>query len=76
MPNRHSNNNTAKSYFTHAEKHRLQYGSHSARLGRDSIKVYDYCSLCLQKARSPMLWYVVLFELRRCILRVTNGTQW
>ncbi|RKO92058.1 hypothetical protein BDK51DRAFT_20665, partial [Blyttiomyces helicus] len=49
----HSKNNTALAFFTHAEKQKLNYGTQKQRLGRDSMRHYDACFLCLAKARDP-----------------------
>lgn len=55
MP-RHSKNNTARGHFTYAERQMLtdQWGSKRARLGRDSLRSYDACALCLHNAREPV----------------------
>ncbi|KAG9299930.1 hypothetical protein G9A89_009658 [Geosiphon pyriformis] len=66
MP-RHSKNNTALSFFTYAEGQALDYGTKKVpsgldlidlysqqRLGRDSMREFDACYLCLQRARSPV----------------------
>ncbi|KAI9098103.1 hypothetical protein DFS34DRAFT_97544 [Phlyctochytrium arcticum] len=51
---RHSKNNTALAFFTHAEKAKLNYGTQKQRMGRDSMRKFDACFLCLQRARDPM----------------------
>ncbi|RKP11031.1 hypothetical protein THASP1DRAFT_21358 [Thamnocephalis sphaerospora] len=51
---RHSKNNTASSFFTSAEREKLKYGTQKQRLGRDSMRDYDACFLCLQTARDPL----------------------
>ncbi|CAG8457413.1 10311_t:CDS:2 [Paraglomus occultum] len=53
MP-RHSKNNTALSFFTYAESQALDYGTKKQRLGRDSMRNFDACFLCLQRARDPV----------------------
>ncbi|CAG8560113.1 10746_t:CDS:2 [Ambispora leptoticha] len=53
MP-RHSKNNTALSFFTYAESQALNYGTKKQRLGRDSMREFDACYLCLQRARDPV----------------------
>lgn len=51
---RHSKNNTANSVFTYHERQKLkEYGTVSARLGQDSMKAFDKCTLCLQKVQEP-----------------------
>ena len=54
---RHSKNNTARGYFTYAEKQMLEYGTQRQRVGRDSLRRFDACHLCLQTAVDPMSWY-------------------
>ncbi|KAF9100973.1 hypothetical protein BGX29_006102 [Mortierella sp. GBA35] len=51
---RHSKNNTARGHFTYAEMQMLDYGTKKQRLGRDSMRDYDACFLCLQIARDPV----------------------
>ncbi|KAI9597897.1 hypothetical protein BDF19DRAFT_432984 [Syncephalis fuscata] len=51
---RHSKNNTASSVFTYAEREKLKYGTQRKRIGRDSMRDYDACFLCLQTARDPL----------------------
>ncbi|KAI8826003.1 uncharacterized protein EV422DRAFT_149488 [Fimicolochytrium jonesii] len=51
---RHSKNNTALAFFTHYEKSKLNYGTTKQRLGRDSMRNFDACFLCLQRAREPL----------------------
>ncbi|KAG0287863.1 hypothetical protein BGZ96_008282 [Linnemannia gamsii] len=51
---RHSKNNTARGHFTYAEMQMLDYGTKKQRLGRDSMRDYDACFLCLQTARDPV----------------------
>ena len=54
---RHSKNNTALGVFTYAEKQKLKgvYGTLNSRMGRDSQKPFDHCSLCLAQARTPLV---------------------
>jgi nitric oxide synthase-interacting protein len=48
MP-RHSKNNTSNPVFTYHEKHQLkQYGTQKRRLGADSLKPFDACSISLE----------------------------
>ncbi|KAI8055464.1 hypothetical protein BDF22DRAFT_742051 [Syncephalis plumigaleata] len=51
---RHSKNNTASSVFTYAEREMLKYGTQRKRLGRDSMRDYDACFLCLHTVRDPL----------------------
>ncbi|ORY45325.1 hypothetical protein BCR33DRAFT_850162 [Rhizoclosmatium globosum] len=51
---RHSKNNTSLAYFTNAEREKLEYGTRKQRMGRDSMRNFDSCFLCLQTARDPM----------------------
>jgi nitric oxide synthase-interacting protein len=48
MPQRHSKNNNDLAFFTYDEKRKLGYGTQRERLGRDSIKPFDACCLCLK----------------------------
>ncbi|KZT38939.1 hypothetical protein SISSUDRAFT_1046260 [Sistotremastrum suecicum HHB10207 ss-3] len=50
---KHSKNNTASSIFSYAEYKKLDYGSKRQRLGNESMRRFDACSLCLQRAREP-----------------------
>ncbi|ORY41818.1 hypothetical protein BCR35DRAFT_336415 [Leucosporidium creatinivorum] len=52
MP-RHARNNTSASTFTYAERQMLKAGSKKERLGRDAMKNFNACSLCLEVARDP-----------------------
>ncbi|KAI5115445.1 hypothetical protein M0805_006759, partial [Coniferiporia weirii] len=52
---KHSKNNTASSIFSYHEYKRLNYGTQRQRLGHESMRQYDACTLCLQKARDPVL---------------------
>lgn len=52
MP-KHSKNNCALPVFTYAERQKLQWGNQSVRLGGDSHKAFDACSICLQDAVEP-----------------------
>eukprot|EP01017_Pseudomicrothorax_dubius_P007653 TRINITY_DN12406_c0_g1_i1.p1 TRINITY_DN12406_c0_g1~~TRINITY_DN12406_c0_g1_i1.p1 ORF type:complete len:293 (-),score=65.52 TRINITY_DN12406_c0_g1_i1:108-986(-) len=51
---RHSKNNTANSVFTYGERQKLKdYGTQKQRLGKESMKAFDRCSLCLHPVREP-----------------------
>ncbi|KAJ8761607.1 hypothetical protein K2173_004383 [Erythroxylum novogranatense] len=54
MPQRHSKNNNDLAFFTYEEKKKLGYGTQRERLGKDSIKPFDACSLCLKPFIDPM----------------------
>ncbi|KAH8102063.1 hypothetical protein BXZ70DRAFT_890608 [Cristinia sonorae] len=51
---KHSKNNTASSIFSYAEHKKLDYGTKRQRLGNESMRRFDACSLCLQRAREPV----------------------
>lgn len=54
---RHSRNNTASASFTKAEYSMLgeRWGSKKIKLGAESFKQFDQCSLCLNSANNPVL---------------------
>ncbi|XP_078447698.1 phosphoinositide binding protein [Wolffia australiana] len=54
MPQRHSKNNNDLAFFTYDEKRKLGYGTQKERLGKDSIKPFDACALCLKPFVSPL----------------------
>ncbi|XP_020256464.1 nitric oxide synthase-interacting protein [Asparagus officinalis] len=54
MPQRHSKNNNDLAFFTYDEKKKLGYGTQKERLGKDSIKPFDACSLCLKPFIDPL----------------------
>lgn len=58
---RHAKNNTASAVFTYYERSRLKYGTQKQRLGKDSLKHFDSCGLCLQPVIDPMCWYNLYF---------------
>ncbi|KAJ7594365.1 hypothetical protein C8J56DRAFT_854503 [Mycena floridula] len=51
---KHSKNNTASSIFSYAEYKKLDYGTKRQRLGNESMRRFDACALCLDKAREPV----------------------
>ena len=51
---KHSRNNTASSVFSYNEYKRLDYGTKRQRLGNESMRRFDACSLCCQTAREPV----------------------
>ncbi|XP_030375418.1 nitric oxide synthase-interacting protein homolog [Scaptodrosophila lebanonensis] len=56
---RHARNCTAGAVYTYNEKKRdateSGYGTNAQRLGKDSIKSFDCCSLTLQPCRNPVV---------------------
>lgn len=56
---RHARNCTAGAVYTYNEKKRdaaeSGYGTNAKRLGKDSIKSFDCCSLTLQPCRNPVV---------------------
>ncbi|XP_050301613.1 nitric oxide synthase-interacting protein homolog [Anthonomus grandis grandis] len=56
---RHARNCTAGAVYTYHEKKKdaqaSGYGTNSQRLGKDSIKNFDCCSLSLQPCRNPVI---------------------
>ncbi|KAF8352031.1 hypothetical protein F5887DRAFT_933585 [Amanita rubescens] len=51
---KHSKNNTASSIFSYAEYKKLDYGTKRQRLGNESMRSFDACALCLNRAREPV----------------------
>jgi len=51
---RHAKNNCSSAVFTSYERSKLNYGTQKTRLGKDSIKSWDCCSLCLQQLIDPL----------------------
>ncbi|XP_011196397.2 nitric oxide synthase-interacting protein homolog [Zeugodacus cucurbitae] len=56
---RHARNCTAGAVYTYNEKRRdaaeSGYGTNAQRLGKDSVKSFDCCSLTLQPCRNPVI---------------------
>ncbi|KAF5313440.1 hypothetical protein D9611_008658 [Ephemerocybe angulata] len=52
---KHSKNNTASSIFSYAEYKKLDYGTKRQRLGNESMRRFDSCALCLNRARDPVV---------------------
>ena len=54
---RHSKNCTAHSIFTAGEKSKMtsEHGTIKARLGTESQKAFEACSLCLGRVREAMV---------------------
>lgn len=59
MGRRHALNSTAGTVYTYAERQKASkasgYGSKNERLGKDSIKNFDCCSLTLQPCQDPVV---------------------
>lgn len=68
MPQRHSKNNNDLAYFTYDEKRKLGYGTQKERLGKDSIKPFDACSLCLKPFIDPLSCLKGHVFCKECIL--------
>jgi hypothetical protein len=56
---RHSKNNCSAPVFTYSERQKLknEYGTLARRVGKDSQKEVDSCSLCLHPVRDPLAWF-------------------
>lgn len=56
---RHAKNCTAGAFYTYSERKKdasaSGYGTSSQRLGKDSIRSFDCCSLSLQPCRNPVI---------------------
>uniref|UniRef100_A0A7N0SWQ2 RING-type domain-containing protein n=1 Tax=Kalanchoe fedtschenkoi TaxID=63787 RepID=A0A7N0SWQ2_KALFE len=68
MPQRHSKNNNDLAFFTYDEKRKLGYGTQRERLGKDSIKPFDTCGLCLKPFIDPMCCQKGHAFCKECIL--------
>ncbi|PKA52406.1 hypothetical protein AXF42_Ash019790 [Apostasia shenzhenica] len=68
MPQRHSKNNNDLAFFTYDEKRKLGYGMQKERLGKDSIKPYDACCLCLKSFIDPLCCLKGHVFCKECIL--------
>ncbi|KAB1199482.1 hypothetical protein CJ030_MR0G022775 [Morella rubra] len=68
MPQRHSKNNNDLAFFTYDEKRKLGYGTQKERLGKDSIKPFDACSLCLKPLIDPLSCLKGHVFCKECIL--------
>jgi len=64
---RHAKNNTASAVFTHYERSVLKYGTQKQRLGKDSQKHFDACSLCLQPVVDPLACHKGHIFCKECI---------
>ncbi|KAJ5068308.1 enos interacting protein [Anaeramoeba ignava] len=65
---RHSQNATAKAFFTYAEKQKLSYGTRKKIIGGHSLKGFEMCSLCLQPVINPMSCQKGHLFCKKCIL--------
>ncbi|XP_020108307.1 nitric oxide synthase-interacting protein [Ananas comosus] len=68
MPQRHSKNNNDLAFFTYEEKRKLGYGTQRERLGKDSIKPFDACCLCLKPFIDPLCCQKGHVFCKECIL--------
>lgn len=68
MPQRHSKNNNDLAFFTYDEKRKLGYGTQRERLGKDSIKPFDTCCLCLKPFIDPLCCQKGHVFCKECIL--------
>ncbi|KAJ8549657.1 hypothetical protein K7X08_033364 [Anisodus acutangulus] len=68
MPQRHSKNNNDLAFFTYDEKRKLGYGTQKERLGKDSIKPFDACCLCLKPFIDPLCCQKGHVFCKECIL--------
>ncbi|XP_064989691.1 E3 ubiquitin-protein ligase CSU1-like [Musa acuminata AAA Group] len=68
MPQRHSKNNNYLAFFTHEEKLKLGYGTQRERLGRDSIRPFDPCCLCIKHLIHPLFCQKGHLLCNECIL--------
>ncbi|CAI9772865.1 unnamed protein product [Fraxinus pennsylvanica] len=64
----HSKNNNDLAFFTYDEKKKLGYGTQKERLGKDSIKPFDACSLCLKPFIDPLSCQKGHVFCKECIL--------
>ncbi|TFK52908.1 hypothetical protein OE88DRAFT_1627381 [Heliocybe sulcata] len=64
---KHSKNNTASSVFSYAEYKRLDYGTKRQRLGNESMRRFDACSLCLQRVRDPVACHEGHLFCKECV---------
>ncbi|KAJ6804704.1 nitric oxide synthase-interacting protein [Iris pallida] len=69
MPQRHSKNNNDLAFFTYDEKKQLGYGTQRERLGKDSIKPFDACCLCLKPFIDPLCCNKGHVFCKECILQ-------
>lgn len=69
---RHGKNNTASPCYTYHERQRdtsySGYGTQRLRLGKDSVKDFDACSLTLQPCRQPVITPLGILYEREAVL--------
>jgi nitric oxide synthase-interacting protein len=67
---RHSKNNS-RNFFSSSERSKLKglYGTITERIGKDSLKSFDDCSLCLSTAKSPVCCPKGHLYCKECILK-------
>ena len=67
---RHSKNNTAGAVFTYKEKKMLKgiYGTQTKVLGSESMKKFEQCCICLQKAEDPFCCFKGHLFCKECIM--------
>ncbi|GAA5888596.1 hypothetical protein JCM6882_009011 [Rhodosporidiobolus microsporus] len=65
---RHGKNNSSGSVFTYHERQLAEGGTKRAVLGRESMKNFDACSLCLNRARDPRICPEGHVYCQECIL--------
>ncbi|EFJ14524.1 hypothetical protein SELMODRAFT_98131 [Selaginella moellendorffii] len=68
MPQRHSKNNNDLAFFTYDERRKLGYGTQKERLGKDSIKPFDACCICLKRLTDPQCCQKGHLFCKECIL--------
>nr|XP_019707297.1 E3 ubiquitin-protein ligase CSU1 isoform X1 [Elaeis guineensis] len=67
MPQRHSKNNDDLAFFTYDEKRKRGYGTQREHLGKDSIKPFDACCLCLMPFIDPLFGHKGHVFCKECI---------
>jgi hypothetical protein len=55
---KHSKNPSTAMAFSYEERRKMMQGTIKERVGRDSLKTFDSCCLCLNPLIKPMAWYV------------------
>ncbi|KAI5082233.1 hypothetical protein GOP47_0002371 [Adiantum capillus-veneris] len=68
MPQRHSKNNNDLAFFTYDEKRKLGYGTQRQRLGKESIKPFHACCICLKPFIDPLCCPKGHLFCKECIL--------
>ncbi|KAF7316958.1 RING-type domain-containing protein [Mycena chlorophos] len=67
---RHAKNATSSSVFSHAERQTAanHYGARKKRLGHESMREFDACTLCLNTARDPVVCKAGHMFCRECAM--------